>query len=412
MSLMKSTFLKILYILLISFIGRNTVYAQVKDNFLPLHQQYLRAASLLSSFKNDKALFILNDLIDTLSAYDQLNTPFGIRVQFRQSEALEKDHKDDMALQKLLHVKQLSKEHEVWDAYANTCLILARLYEKVGLEERCADHLEETRRTIQTHEKLDSIYPLLSIRLSSYHRIYKTPDSALYYAQEVLRTAPLFRQKEEEAVGHMLMAMLTRDPSKEARLNHYKAAVRLFEQLEDYMGCSYMFRGIASWYYEQGQLYKALVYNDSTITAIHQGLAEGYEHRRTLWDAYKFRSALYKSLGQSDSAWHYIHKGHDTQLKYIYEENNEKVLEIDARYNDKQQKQKIEEQEQRILFESQRRNLLLAIIGLSILFASILIYYALRLRKEKRKTEEQANIIQQKKHRPFQVFREANRTTE
>jgi len=396
MSLMKSTFLKILCILLISTIRTNTAHAQVKDDLLPLHKQYIKAASLLSSFKNDKALVILNDLIDTLSAYDQLNTPFGIRVQFRQSEALEKDQKDDIALQKLLHVKQLSQEYEVWDAYANTCLILARLYEKIGLEDSCAKNLEETRRAIQTHEKLDSIYPLFSIRLSSYNRIYKDPDSALYYAQEVLRTAPLFGQKEEEAVGHMLMGMLTRAPSKEARLNHYKSAANLFSQLEDYMGYSYMVGGVARWYFDHNQPYKALMYNDSTIAATQRGLAEGFEDRRTLWDAYKFRSAIYKSLGQNDSAWHYIHKGHDTQLNHIYEENNEKVLEIDARYNNEQQKQKIEEQEQRILFQSQRRNLLLAIIGLSILFAAILSYYAFRLRKEKRKTEEQAKVIQQK----------------
>ena len=192
------------------------------------------------------------------------------------------------------------------------------------------------------------------------------------------------------------MGMLTRDPAKDARLNHYKAAATIFKQLEDYMGYSYMIGSAAGWHFNNNEPRKALMYNDSTIAACLRGLIEGFEDRRTLWDAYKFRSAIYKSLGQNDSAWHYIHKGHDTQLRHIYEENNEKVLEIDARYNDEQQKQKIEEQEQLILFESQRRNLLLAIIGLIILFTGILSYYILRLRNEKKKTEDQAGLILKK----------------
>ena len=371
-------------------------FAQANDKLLPLKQKLSQANTLLHSFKNDQALTIINDLIDTLSASNQLNTAFGIRVQSRQAEALEKDQKDDIALQNLFYVKQLSEEHEVWDAYANTSLILARLYEKIGLEESCYEHLMDTRKAIQSHEELDSIYPRFSIRYSSYNRIYKDPDTALYYAQEVLRTAPFYEQKEEEAVGHMLMGMLTRDTSREAKLNHYKTAAHLFYQLEDHMGYCYMIGSVAGWHFEHGDPYKALIYNDSTLAAAHRAFRGGVEDRRTLWNAYRFRSTIYKSIGQNDSAWHYLNKSHYTQIKYINEENNEKVLEIDARYNDEKQKQTIAEQEQQIQFETQRRNLLLAILGLIILFTIILSYYSIRLRKEKKKTEEQALLIQEK----------------
>ncbi|MCO6478520.1 MAG: hypothetical protein J5I94_17950, partial [Phaeodactylibacter sp.] len=96
-----------------------------------------RAESLLTSFKNDSARLILAPIIDELQRSGQLDSPFGIKVQLAEATALEQGQQDERAVQKLLHVKELSREKEQWDIFARSCLVLANLYEKIGRSNSC-----------------------------------------------------------------------------------------------------------------------------------------------------------------------------------------------------------------------------------------------------------------------------------
>lgn len=358
-----------------------------------LEQAFRQAKSLLVSFKNDSSLLILNQILEELSEKDQLETSFGLRVRFRQAEALEKDHQSDQALQLLLTIQETSKKKEIWDVHVNAGIILARLYEKIGKGEDCIFHLRIAQSIIHQYSELDTVYPLLAIRLSSYHRIYSDKDSSLYYAKEVLRTAPIYDQEEETAVGHMLMGMLLEGDKNEERLEHFKAAGKTFKKLEDHTGYGYMTTNIARWHLNNGNLKQALLYNDSTMITARLSIEKGHEEHRTLYLAHRFRSEIFRRLGQMDSAWHYLVKGYEMELAHTYETNNEKVIEIDARYKDEQKVLRIAEQEKQIKYERDRRFFLIGIISLVILLASILAYYYLRLRRANRKTRVQALTI-------------------
>lgn len=334
-------------------------------------EQFVLAKNYLMGFKNDSALLVLDKLVENLAQAKELNSSFGLKVQFRQAEALEKDQRDSIAMVKLLHVKDLSFEKEVWDVYANSNLILARLYEKIGLDNSCLVHLRLADSAIKSHVELDSIYPLYCIRISSYHRIFDNVDSSKYYAKEVLRTAPKYNQLEETAVGHMLMGMLEKGDTDE-RLNHWKAAAKNFLIVKDYTGYSYMTGSARGWYLSKGSLDRALAYNDTTLAIAKKIKGGGNDEHFVLSNAYHFRSKVYKQKGDIDSAMYYMDKGYRNQLDHNWQENNEKVLAVDARYKDEKKALKIAEQARELKFEKERKYWWLGLTALMLLFTGAL----------------------------------------
>lgn len=381
---------------LILFLGLNALSLHAQDATIPAHWEtaFTEAKSLLASFKNDSALLVTNQLIEELAEANLLETPFGLRVQFRQAEALEKDQQNEKALPKLLQIKKLSKEKEVWDVYANTLLILALMYEKIGRKEDCLTELRLVQRAVKKYE-LDSLYPLFAIRIASYFRVYKVnKDSAIYYAEEVLRTAPQYQQKEEEAVGHLLMGNLLYHDSYSKTAYHFQSAAKTFKEIEDYTGYSYLLNNLAHLHFKYNNPLAALAYNDSTLAVAHLAVAKGHEQHSAVHGGYKFRGKVYQSLGQFDSAWVNLKKGYEKELQYINRRNHEKVIEIDARYKDEQKAQQIAEQSKQLKLERQRTYLLLGIMVLILLTTSILAYFYLKLNSANKKTEEQAQIIQ------------------
>ncbi len=380
------------FILFILLIRLNGILAQEPIEKSDIQEEFKQAKVFLLSFKNDSALLILDRLVDELASTNQLNTPFGIRVQFRQAEALEKDHKDEIAISKLLHVVEISKTYEQWDILAHAHLSLARLYEKINRPKSCLLNLDEARIVIDQH-KVDSLYPRFSIRISSYHRIFDNVDSSIHYAKEVLRTAPIYNLFEEEAVGHLLMGMLLSKSSFETAIGHYSEAGKVWKQLEDFTGYGYTQNNLSRLYFSNGKLQEALKYNDSTLVAAAKSVAAGHDDFSLFYTSYKHRAHIFNALGKPDSAWLYIKKGYDIQLDQLRQENNEKVIEIDARYKDGKRIEMIAEQEKLILYEKERRYALIGIVLMTLVFLTILSYYYIKLRKANQKTRVQALTI-------------------
>lgn len=351
-----------------------------------------RAESLLTSFKNDSARLILAPIIDELQRSGQLDSPFGIKVQLAEATALEQGQQDERAVQKLLHVKELSREKEQWDIFARSCLVLANLYEKIGRSNSCLKNLRQAELAIRQYA-LDTIYPNFSIRMASYHRIFGDRDSSLHFAREVLRTAPDFNLELEEAIGHLLMGLLLSQSSYPGAVSHYTAAGKLYLKLEDHTGYSYIHTNLSTLHFENKQYLPALSHNATAIAASKKAIALGNERYSALARAYQFRGRIYKALGVADSAWFYMEEGHRMEVGHLQKSTKEKVVEIDARYNDEKKAKQLEEQARLIAYERARKNWLIGITGIVLLFAVTLAFLYWRLRNANRKTREQAERL-------------------
>lgn len=377
--------------------GFGTSFSQEQKTLrlLDLQKNFKEANNFLLSFKNDSALILLNNIAEALASTDQLNTRFGVEVQLRQAEALEKDHKDEVAIQKLLTVAELSSESGQWNVFTNANLSLARLHEKIGRPRQCLNNLRIAESTIKTYQ-VDSIYPRFAIRISSYHRIFSDRDSSIYYAREVLRTAPKYGLTEENAVGHLLLGMLLGRDSFKVAAGHFTEAGRVWKEVEDFTGYGFTQNNLSRLYYKNKNFKEALRYNDSTLVAAALSVGVGHDDYSLYATAYKHRAAIHEILDQPDSALHYIRKGYELELQEINKKSIEKVIEVEASYEDEKKQQTIEEQKQLIKFERERRYTLIGIISMILLFMAGLAYYYFKLRRVNSQTEAQAKTIRQK----------------
>lgn len=357
-----------------------------------IEKELTRAEQYLRSFKNDTAKTIAVNLLTRVKAQGQLNSYLGLRTQLAVASAYEQDEDSELAIQQLLQVKQHCETGQFADLHAQTNLVLALLYEKIGRQEKSLFHLRESKLDIDRND-LDSIYPYYAIRMASWQRIYGNQDSAIYFAREALRTAPAFNLDLETAIGHMLMNMLLPRPAFAERLQHAFSGLRLYQKIEDYTGCSYMYGAIASLYFQQKNIRQALAFNDSALVMANLAISKGHEQHYAAASMYRFRGELFKALGQPDSAWYYLNKGYQMELAQNKKDVRDRVIEIDARYNNAQKQLQLEEQAQQLASERQRRNWLLAGLFLVLLLTAALAYFYVQLRKANEKNRRQAEQL-------------------
>jgi signal transduction histidine kinase/DNA-binding response OmpR family regulator len=374
-------------------------YTQELPDTYRMQQDLAKANAFIAAYRNDTARIIVAQLMAELKKQNQLDAPFGLKVQLAQGTALEQDEQNSLAIPIVLHVKEQCLEAKLWDIFTQSTIELALLYEKTVLAKPALENLREAQNTISRYG-LDSLYPPFAIRLSSYHRILGDKDSSLFYAHEALRTALQFKLDVEEATAHMLIHFLFRDrqpPSYEQSLEHAFAALRIYQKLEDNLSTCYMYNSISIVYYKLNKTQLALTFTDSTIVAAHKAIASGDDRIHALSLAYTLRGTILKDMGQTDSAWYYMNKGHKMELDWVTNNENYKIIEVEARYNDEKRITQITKQ-------TQQRNGLLAIGLLILLFAAALSYYYLKLRKANditQKQEAQLRMLDAAKSRFF-----------
>nr|WP_256534257.1 ATP-binding protein [Lewinella sp. JB7] len=94
-----------------------------------------------------------------------------------------------------------------------------------------------------------------------------------------------------------------------------------------------------------------------------------------------------------DSAVTYVHEGHDLEIDYIKQQEYQKAVEVEARYNDRLKAERIARQERELQSEARVINLLLGIVFLTVVAAAVVIYYAVRLGRANRENLEKSEQL-------------------
>ncbi len=359
----------------------------------PLQEQrFAQAISLLESFHNDSANVILVQLLEELKTAKQIGTPFGLHVRLRHAEALEKDHKDEEAIQKLHAVVDDAQEQEQWEVLANGHLSLARLYEKLGFNQRCRKQLRRAEVVIFEND-LELIKARYYVRIASYHRIYADPDSAKTFALAVVEHAHKNEQAPDEAVGHLLLGMMYHKVDFDEAYYHYRLAGRHWKAVGDYSGYAAIHSNLARLFKHYGKLDQALNHIDSSLIASVKAIEMGHERSSLFYSNYEDRAEIFQEMGQLDSALHYYTKSYELELEEIRNSKKEEIFNIAARYNEEQQAQQIKSQQELIMVQKARRNLLIGLCLIVLLFAGLQTRIYFRLQRTNRKNEAQAKEL-------------------
>jgi two-component system, sensor histidine kinase PdtaS len=356
---------------------------------------YERAVAFIEAFNLDSAAILLDQIILDLDKVGKLQSPFGAKVRLKKAEALEKADRDQAAIQQLLEVAADGLAQQHWEVYTNAQLSVARLHEKHDRPAHCYEALQKAQIAIQD-QSLDSLYPRFAIRMSSYHRIFGHKETALYFAKEVIRTAPDFNQLEFLGNGHMLTAMLLQEDLFEASARHFQKAAEIFKSLGNHTGYSAMLCNLASLYKDHQRLDLALTYINTYWTTYNNRSCQGQTDPWTLSNYYKIRSEIMAAMQQYDSAHHYLQLAFDSRLELIRKENRAQVVQIEAQFNDQQKAQKIRDQAQMLQYESTKRKWGIGIALLSLLFTGIILFFHFKLRAVNKKMRQQAKLIHKK----------------
>ena len=357
-------------------------------------QQFDRAIELMEAFQNDSAYHLLSQLHQELEASQALHTSFGLQVRLRQAEALERDHQDETAIERLLPVAEEARTQAEWEVLANAHLSLARLYEKLGFDQRCRAQLQLAQTAIFPHD-VDLVKARYYTRLASYHRIFADRDSALHYAEATVAQAQALQQAPEEAVGHLLLGMLHHRRDFDRARHHYHWAAQHWLAYGDYQGYGATHNNLANLYQRHHQLDRALLHLDTAAYAAQQLQHMGIESTHLLSSNHLDRAELLRQIGQLDSALHYLDRGYELQIQELEQDKREEILNIAAQYNEERQAQQIANQNVLIRTQRARRNLLIGLCAIILLFAGLLTWSYLRLRRTNRQNEVQARELQQ-----------------
>lgn len=353
-----------------------------------MRKTLLRGRQFLIASNNDSTQVLITKLLEELSAQQLLDTPLGLEARLLQAEAIERSNKNEEALPKFLKLIDEVQERELWELFAAAHLSVAVLYEKTRQSDGCMNSLMIAKTAIKVHQ-LDSLFPKLAVRASSYHRFYGDRDSSLYYAKEAIRTGPNFNNLQVEADANLLMGMLLSDTRPKESMKYYARAGKRYLDAGNYASYSHIMTNLSKSYLHRiKDTTMALQYNDSSILIARKAIELGHLDHALLYRALKYRGEIYQKLGIIDSAVYYTNRGNTVQTKSTNESNLRKILEIEAQYNDEKKAMQIAEQER------ERKWLLglIAIVGISM---SILVYYYFQLRKANQKTREQALELKQ-----------------
>lgn len=395
----KLAYLKVFFFLALCFTGLS-LHGQTAlvsgENREPadLKEIAAKAQRYLSAAQPDSAMLILRAPLRYLKQNKQLNTPLGLEIQYIQAQSLEVDQQDSLALESLLHLKEISRNLKNWTIYAKTCLVLANLHEKLGRSQQSKANLEDARIIVKHHE-LDTIHGSFAIRMSSWQRIFGQRDSARHYAQMALVSAQKIGNLSQEAQAHLLLGGLSAGEDYLKTIGHYEAAARLCGLIDDYLGQTNYNNGIASLYLRHHQPEKALTYNTKALTGVQNAVRVGYEKNWIGHRAYQLRGEIFEALGQMDSAFYYLQQGAQMEIENLRDSQRKEVAEIDAKYNDEKKNFQLAQQQLEIRQAHKIRYLLTGAIFLIILVALVLIYSYLSQRRINQKVKKQAEQLQE-----------------
>lgn len=339
-----------------------------------------------ASYTDSAKVFFLR-VLEELGGKEQNRSPIVLATRLHLAEIIMREE-EDFSSKELLDIIKLGKEEQEWELVAHAHVLLAMVHETLGQLEKCEHHLDQALLLINKHQ-VTTIYPRYAIGRSSYFRIFKiSQDSALFYAQEALRTSP-DQPSGARADAYFLLGSLQPESSaKKIEFLGKSADVHL--QLRNYYGHAIMLVNITKQFIRQQQFAKAKIFSDSTFQILEPLSTENYDYYATTAYAAKMRVEIYKAWGQSDSAWYYNEIAHQASLTYAKRVNAKAITEVEERFVDAEKTQRLAQQAQQLEFERKRRNGAVALLLIVILSAAVLSYFYLQLRQANQKNRDQA----------------------
>ncbi len=364
-----------------------TAQNQPQDDALTIFGE---VEQFITSNRNDSALIEIQRF---LKSDPVLSVKQRLYFDLLNAKALQQDHRDVEAVRALKVLQQQAVVGQQWEIYVESSLELATLYQKIQREEDAKDQLEKAKQVIASYQ-LKPLNNHLIIRQAYWHHEFGFPDSAQYFTQLALEKMDTSADLKNQLDVSTLLGYATKQENALQAIEPFKQAVAIAKVLKDYNALSKLYFEIAGIYTTYIQRSDANLYVDSTIAACYEAIASGQEKNYTLSQAYRAKAALYKIKGEIDSAFLFAVKGFSQEELFLEQQQREKIVEIDAQYEDEQRTLLLAQQEETIRQDRQIRYLLVGVVLLTLAMFGVAIFSYLRQQAILQKVKEQALQLQ------------------
>lgn len=329
--------------LLISFILGYSALAQ--DKFI--ENKIIRIDSLMVNYYTnfDQVLSDVNELDNLLTTKYTGEKYIGYKIDVMHQKSilysLNGDYSDALSL--ALKSLDKAKQYDFPEKRYKSCWLLAIYYEMARDIDACKESLDQAYQ-IYKDNKLDSIYSVYCIRMSSYYNLVEKQDSALYYAYRGLDFAKKYNNKREIRDAYLLLGSLLQNDDYQRAVKYKSLAANEFLKIEDFRTAASQYARAASILLNNNQLDKALNYSDSSLMVLNKAKSDFKSI------AYEIRSDILEKRGEWDSAYYYFRKYHDAYISELERMERLKLRQISEQYKNDKKLAVIKNKNQQLIF--------------------------------------------------------------
>ena len=343
----------------------------------------------------DSASTILEQLYTELNAEGQLESPLGLKVRLWRARAWERNGRFSPAFAEALTLIEDGERSDLPEVHAQALLLAALIYEQQGEGERTWTYLQRASRLVEARD-LDAVRLQLLLRTASYHRLFGDEEMALLYSRKALAEATRKEEVLDQATAHVLLSMLYRQSFPELSMHHLRRSAELHRQAKSLVFAAILAIHLGDLSNQKGAYGQALLYSDSALYYAGQA---GSGVQSYLGRMYDDRAAIFRQLGQADSAYHYAALGRTGALQDMSRATAARIAETEARFGNARKLRLIEEQERELARIQGRKRLVdILIVGATVALVILLILY-LRLRGANQQLAAQSLVIKEKNQR-------------
>ncbi|WP_157974282.1 sensor histidine kinase [Lewinella sp. IMCC34183] len=356
------------------------------------YEVFLRAQELNDNSLHESARVLLTELHGLLSARQALYTPFGLRVRLQLAYSWERNEQFPEAAAELLSVIGEARSLGEWQTEASARLLMALIYEQEDAPQLCLNYLTSAEKLIREHD-LWELNALLAIRFASYHRFFDSMEQAEYFARLALNEATNHKQIAHQATANLLLSVIFKATDPARSQLHLEQAAALYRESDSEITSIIVSLNRCNLQLAQGSLLAALRHNDAALAILHRTRGDSSTLVEYAGSAYLQRAKILQQLGRLDSAFVYLDRARLAENEHQSNLARSRVSEIEARYRDEQQEQRIQEQAQLLQFRQKRETWMLWFILMAITSLALMAFSHFRLHRAKRDVSTQRDVI-------------------
>ena len=277
----------------------------------------------------------------------------------------------------------------------------ARLYIERALIYEINDNATATKFELDKAEKLFKKYPQLKsknytlflIRKSSYYRVNGFSEMAFAIAKDAEQFAKSINDYYNYADIQFILGLGYKNKSPAKSLEHLKRALFLYKKFKNYESVNAMYTNLGRLFFTKKNYKTANVYADSALVISSKSKVLNYKA-----DIFLLKSNILEMEKKPDSALYYYKTYSSVLNKFVNEQRDLKVKELNVQYNFEKAETEKEQLKEDV---TKTRIINFSLLGVLLIF----IVFLISLFRNKNKIEAQRQKISEK-NKELQVYLE------